>query len=63
MFSHIGRLPTIISKYKTSPNIGLIKYWGKWDENEIIPLNTNIGITLNAADIYSSTKLTLDPSG
>jgi diphosphomevalonate decarboxylase len=33
--------------YKTSPNIGLVKYWGKWDEKEIIPLNDNIGVTLS----------------
>jgi len=36
-----------LGSYKTAPNIGIIKYWGKWNEREIIPLNDNIGVTLD----------------
>lgn len=45
------------SSFKTAPNIGIIKYWGKWNEEEIIPLNDNIGITLNEDDIFTITKI------
>jgi diphosphomevalonate decarboxylase len=47
------------STFRTAPNIGLIKYWGKWHEDEIIPLNTNIGVTLNHRDVYTETTVTL----
>lgn len=48
--------------YRTAPNIGLIKYWGKWNEAEIIPLNTNIGVTLNSDHVYTNTSLSIVPN-
>ncbi|CAD8051160.1 unnamed protein product [Paramecium sonneborni] len=61
MFTQLNKKLTLTSSFKTAPNIGLIKYWGKWNEKEIIPLNTNIGVTLNPKDIFTTTTLTLNP--
>lgn len=53
MFTLLNNKLTLTSSFRTAPNIGLIKYWGKWNENEIIPLNTNIGVTLNSDTVYT----------
>ncbi len=51
--------PNII-RYRVAPNIALIKYWGKFDEDLILPLNSNISVTLDAADIYTETIVEID---
>jgi diphosphomevalonate decarboxylase len=44
----------------TSPiNIALVKYWGKVDEELIIPANSSLSITINKDDLCSKTKITL----
>lgn len=43
------------SSFKVAPNIALIKYWGKFHEDLIIPLNSSLSMTLNCDDIYSQT--------
>lgn len=45
------------ASYKTSPNIALIKYWGKYHEDLIVPLNSSLSMTLNCDDIFTQTKL------
>lgn len=40
-------------------NIALIKYWGKCDETEIIPINSSLSLTLNTDDLCSTTKVSL----
>jgi len=37
-------------------NIALIKYWGKEDENLIIPLNNSISLTLDMNNFYTETS-------
>ena len=44
----------------TSPiNIALVKYWGKEDEERIIPCNSSLSITINKKDLHSFTKIVL----
>lgn len=45
--------------YECAPNIALIKYWGKSNEELIIPLNGSISITLDANVLSSRTTLVL----
>ena len=43
--------------YQSSPNIALIKYWGKYDENYILPINDSIGLTLDPKDFHTKTTI------
>lgn len=49
----------IISKWDVSPNIALVKYWGKYHEELIIPLNTSVSITLNQEELKTLTLVKL----
>ncbi|MDH6363947.1 diphosphomevalonate decarboxylase [Enterococcus sp. PF1-24] len=46
-------------KARAYTNIALIKYWGKKDEDLIIPMNSSLSLTLDA--FYSETQVTFDP--
>ena len=46
-----------IGKAKAPINIALIKYWGKEDEELIIPLNNSISLTLDTNTFYTETKV------
>lgn len=59
MFKFINGEPVLIASYKTSPNIGIIKYWGKWHEEEIIPYNVNCGVTLSTNELQTITTVYL----
>lgn len=44
----------------TSPvNMAVIKYWGKRDEDLILPLNDSLSLTLNQKDLKSHTTVYL----
>ncbi|MDW8570280.1 diphosphomevalonate decarboxylase [Staphylococcus shinii] len=47
-------------KARAHTNIALIKYWGKADENYIIPMNNSLSVTLDR--FYTETKVTFDES-
>ncbi len=40
-------------------NIALIKYWGKEDEENIIPTNNSISLTLDMNEFYTQTTVEL----
>ena len=50
-----------IGKARAPINIALIKYWGKEDEELIIPLNNSISLTLDTNTFYTETKVTIQP--
>lgn len=40
----------VCSAYKTTPNIALVKYWGKRDAELNLPVNSSLSLTL--ADVF-----------
>lgn len=40
-----------------SPNIALVKYWGKRDCNLNLPNNSSIGITLDTLEVHTTFEL------
>ena len=50
-----------IGKARAPINIALIKYWGKEDEELIIPLNNSISLTLDTNTFFTETKVIIQP--
>lgn len=44
---------------KAPINLALIKYWGKKDEENIIPLNYSLSLTLDTEKFYTLTNIKL----
>lgn len=49
------------ASYRVSPNIALIKYWGKYDEDLILPLNSSFSLTLSEEHLYTETEVIFSP--
>ena len=43
-------------------NIAVIKYWGKRDENLILPINDSVSVTLSSAQMNAKTSVTASPN-
>jgi len=43
--------------FQVAPNIALIKYWGKYDEELIIPINSSLSLTLSEEDFNTQTTV------
>lgn len=46
---------------KAPINIALIKYWGKSDEDQVIPCNDSISMTIDSPKLLSITTVQADP--
>ena len=53
IFHVTGRAPS---------NIAVIKYWGKRDEDLILPLNSSLSVTLNPDHLAATTTVAVSPS-
>ncbi|KAG5533049.1 hypothetical protein RHGRI_027325 [Rhododendron griersonianum] len=47
---------------QTPTNIAVIKYWGKRDENLILPINDSISVTLDPEHLCTTTSVAVSPS-
>ncbi|XP_031628052.1 diphosphomevalonate decarboxylase [Contarinia nasturtii] len=47
---------------KAAPNIAVVKYWGKRDEQLILPVNDSISGTLSTDELSAKTSITADPT-
>lgn len=48
-----------VASAKGPINIALIKYWGKSDEEQILPINNSLSVTLDMDTMYSMTTISL----
>jgi len=51
----------LIATAQSSPNIALLKYWGKQYDDMILACNPSISVTLNNNDIFTKTTVVASP--
>lgn len=55
--------PWVVAVSAVSPtNIAVIKYWGKRDEERVLPLNSSLSATLDPRDLCASTTVAASPA-
>mmetsp|Transcript_84322 Transcript_84322/g.168353 ORF Transcript_84322/g.168353 Transcript_84322/m.168353 type:complete len:437 (-) Transcript_84322:570-1880(-) len=55
--------PQYITKTFSSPtNIAVIKYWGKREQKLILPINSSVSVTIDQADLCTTTTVTASAS-
>lgn len=52
----------LMATAKAPTNIAVIKYWGKRDENLILPINDSISVTLDPDHLSATTTVAVSPS-
>ncbi|KAL2539842.1 mevalonate diphosphate decarboxylase 1 [Abeliophyllum distichum] len=52
----------LIVTAQTPTNIAVIKYWGKRDENLILPINDSISVTLDPQHLCTTTSVAVSPA-
>lgn len=61
-----GGVVVVMSDFKVivkAPiNIALIKYWGKVDEDQVIPCNDSISMTIDSSELLTITTVQADPN-
>ena len=55
--------PPLVQKTISSPtNIAVIKYWGKRDGKLNLPINSSVSVTIDQADLCTTTTVTASAS-
>ena len=61
--SAVTIMPKFFSKTVSSPtNIAVIKYWGKRDQRLNLPINSSVSVTIDQADLATTTTVTASAS-